>query len=204
MAILSWEEVAAVAIRAGWPPGPAVIAVAITEPESGRNATIVQAGQPYATTGWGLWQITPGNSVPAFGVNEQLLHPLNNAKAGHWKWQQAGGFSPWTTWENGLERPFIPAAEAAVRHVTGLSKAELDRLVAKANAGGVSAPIGGGQVSDWSPAVRKSASHQRRIAARDHATAKAMRAMHPGRVHPVVNPPSPAGLLWRPGQPLPK
>lgn len=203
MAILSWEEVAAVAIRAGWPPGPAVIAVAITEPESGRNAAIVQAGQPYATTGWGLWQITPGNSVPAFGVNDQLLHALNNAKAGHWKWEQAGGFFPWTTWANGLERPYIPAAEAAVRAVTGLSKARLDQLVAKANAGGVSGTIGSGSVADWSPAVRKGASHARRMAVRQHDAGKAMRAMQPGRVHPVVTVPDPGTLLWTPGHPLP-
>lgn len=204
MAILSWDEVAAVALKAGWPPGPAVIAVAITEPESGRNATIVQAGQPYATTGWGLWQITPGNSVPAFGINEQLLHPLNNAKAGHFKWEQSGSFEPWTTWQNGLERPYIPDAEAAVRRVTGLSKAELDRLVAKANAGGVSGTIGSGGISDWSPVVRKGASHVRRIAVRSHDAGRAMRAMHPGRVHPVVRVPDPGSVLWSPGQPLPK
>lgn len=203
MAILSWQQVAAVALKAGWPAGPAVIAVAITEPESGRDASIVQAGQPYATTGWGLWQITPGNSVPQFGINGQLLNPLNNAKAGHWKWAQAGGFSPWTTYENGLERPFIPDAEAAVRAVTGLSPAALDKLVQAAINAAPGSPGSSAAVSDWSPMVRKSASHTRRMAMRSHDTAKAITHMRPGTVHPRVNVPAPGSVLWTPGKPLP-
>jgi hypothetical protein len=203
VAVLSWEQVAAVALKAGWPAGPAVIAVAITEPESSRDASVVQAGQPYATTGWGLWQITPGNSVPQFGVNGQLLNPLNNAKAGHYKWAQAGGFGPWTTYMNGLEQPFIPAAEAAVRLVTGLSPAALGKLVAAAIAAAPGGPAGGGTVSDWSPMVRKSASHGRRMAARSHDTAKVITAMRPGTVHPVVTVPAPGRVLWTPGEPMP-
>lgn len=203
MAILSWEQVAAVALKGGWPPGPAVYAVAITEPESSRDASVVQQGQPYATTGWGLWQITPGNSVPQFGVDRQLLNPLNNAKAGHFKWAQAGGFSPWTTFMNGLEVPYLGAAEAAVRLVTGLSAAELDRLVAAAVA---AAPGGVGRqaaVQDWSPMVKKSASHSRRMAQRSHDTAKTISALRPGTVHPRVNVPAPGSVLWTPGHPLP-
>jgi hypothetical protein len=126
---LSWAQVAALALEAGFPPAAAVIAAAITEPESGRIQDNVQAGQPYATTGWGLWQITPGNSEPQFGTDQQMLIGLNNARAAHAKWQAAGGFSPWTTFENGLEQPYIGDAEKAVAAVRGLSLRELQRLV---------------------------------------------------------------------------
>lgn len=203
MAVLSWDEVAAVALKAGWPPGPAAVATAITEPESGRNATIVQAGQPYATTGWGLWQITPGNSVPQFGIDQQLLNPLNNAKAGHWKWQQAGGFSPWTTFAGGLELQFLPEGKAAVERVAGLSPAELDKLVAQALINAPGGPYGQSTVQDWSPMVKKSADHARRMATRSHDTSKVITAMRPGTVHPSVSEPAPGSVLWTPDKPLP-
>lgn len=97
--------------RAGGPGGQvANIAQAITAPESGRRPGAVQQGQPYATTGWGLWQITPGNSEPQAGVDAQLLNPLNNAEAAVAKYTQAGfSFRPWTTYDNGLYRPYLLA-----------------------------------------------------------------------------------------------
>lgn len=203
MAVLSWDEVAAVALKGGWPPGPAAVATAITEPESGRNATIIQQGQPYATTGWGLWQITPGNSVPQFGINDQLLNPLNNAKAGHWKWQQAGGFSPWTTYAGGLELAYLAEGKAAVAAVTGLSPSQLDKLVAQALKNAPGGGVPSATVQDWSPMVKKSASHARRMASSSHATSVLITAMRPGTVHPVVRQPLPGDVLWTPGQPLP-
>lgn len=136
---LSWAQVAALAILGGFPPGDAVIAVSVTEPESARIQNNVQQGQPYATTGWGLWQITPGDSVPQFGINNAMLNGENNAKAAHFKWREAGGFTPWTTWVNGLNRPYLPAAQSAVQAVTHLSPAALQRLVDAATAGDYSA-----------------------------------------------------------------
>jgi intein/homing endonuclease/transposase-like protein len=94
---------------AGGPGGMvANIAQAITAPESGRRPSAVQQGQPYATTGWGLWQITPGNSEPQAGVNAALLNPANNAQAAVAKYTQAGfSFTPWTTYVNGLYQPYL-------------------------------------------------------------------------------------------------
>jgi hypothetical protein len=88
---------------AGGPSGAdAQIAAAITGCESSYLPGIIQLGEPYSTTGWGLWQITPGNSVPSeFGSDYQLLDPWNNAEAAVWKFNQAGGFSPWTTYVDG-------------------------------------------------------------------------------------------------------
>jgi len=66
---------------------------------SGSNA--IQKGQPYSTTGWGCWQITPGDSVPSVGINMQLLDLNTNAKAAHVKWKSQG-LHAWVTYTNGL------------------------------------------------------------------------------------------------------
>jgi hypothetical protein len=198
MPTLSWDEVAAVAIKAGWPPGDAVYAVAITEPESARDSTVIQANQPYATTGWGLWQITPGNSVPQFGINKAMLDPLNNARAGHYKWAAAGGFSPWTTYENRLEIPYLPAAEAAVRHVTGLSKTDLDKLVRDARAGDATAAGAGLAADDWSAQIRGTSRRLRTTAVHMASYGRLAGSLHPSFTPPDVSPPDPATLLWRP------
>jgi hypothetical protein len=194
---LSWDEVAAVAIHAGWPPGPAVIAVSITEPESARIPSAVQQGQPYATTGWGLWQITPGDSVPQYGINQAMLDPLNNARAALAKYHGAGGFSPWTTWSGGLNVPYIPDATAAVQFVTGLSKKKLARLVAQARKGEPSGAAGGG-ILDWSPYVRTYTGHQARSAVHLAAAAEAIGHLHSRFSAPTVSLPDPGQLLWQP------
>ena len=106
---LSAKAIEAYWTGAGGPGGQvANIAQAITVPESGRRPSAVQQGQPYATTGWGLWQITPGNSEPQAGINNALLNPRNNAIAAVAKYRGAGdSFSPWTTFVNGLYRPYL-------------------------------------------------------------------------------------------------
>ena len=79
-------------------------AVALAE-SRGRN--IVQRGQPYSRTGWGLWQITPGNSEPQFGVDRALLDPHRNAEAAVAK-EQSQGLGAWTTYTSGAYRAFMP------------------------------------------------------------------------------------------------
>jgi Lysozyme like domain len=94
-------------IQAGGPKAVAPVAAAIALAESsGEN--VEQQGQPYATTGWGLWQITPGNSEPNAGVDQQLLNPQADAKAAVEKYQQAGNsFTPWTTFTSGKYLQFL-------------------------------------------------------------------------------------------------
>ena len=92
-------------IQAGGPPGYANIMAAIAMAESG-GRNVIQQGQPYGSTGWGLWQITPGNSEPQFGVNNALLNPLNNAKAAVAKFR-SGGLGQWTTYTSGAYRAFL-------------------------------------------------------------------------------------------------
>jgi hypothetical protein len=193
--ILSWEQVAAVAIKAGWSPGAAVIAVSITEPESARDSTVIQQGEPYATTGWGLWQITPGDSEPQFGVNEAMLNPLSNARAALAKYNGAGGFSPWTTWSAGKNVPYIPEAEAAVAAVTHLKPGELDKLVkqAEAGAGGTGGIVP--PATDWAYQIRLTRGHLHRATLDLAAAADATRRIRPRLRPPAVIPPGPAGIV---------
>jgi hypothetical protein len=109
---LSYDALKQLWIQAGGPPGAADTAAAITIPESGGNPGSIQQGQPYATTGWGLWQITPGNSVPNVGINNALLDPLTNARAAVAKFVAAGNsFRPWTTFTSGAYKKFLQGAD---------------------------------------------------------------------------------------------
>lgn len=195
MPVLTWEQVAAVAIKAGWPPGDAVVAVSITEPESGRDSTIIQQGEPYATTGWGLWQITPGNSVPQFGIDRQLLNALNNARAGHYKWAAAGSFEPWTTWVNGLNRPYLPEAEAAVQAVTHLSRKQLDQLVREAEKGGGAAAGNAPPMTSWAHQIKETRGHFDHATGHLHSSAVALAHLHPRFTPPAVRPAGPGGVV---------
>lgn len=108
MAQLGYSATMGYWIAAGGDPAVAPIAAAITYPESGNDPTVVQKGQPYATTGWGLWQITPGNSEPQCGTDQSLLDPAANACAAVAKWKGAGkSFNPWTTYTGGEYRQYL-------------------------------------------------------------------------------------------------
>lgn len=110
---------AALWMQGGGPQAVAQIAGAIAMAESG-GRDIVQQGQPYATTGWGRWQITPGNSVPSVAVDQGLLIPINNARAAVVKYQGAGGrFTPWTTYTSGKYQQFMGAAPGALGPISG-------------------------------------------------------------------------------------
>lgn len=98
-------------IAAGGPSAvaPTMAAIAMAE-SSGSN--VIQQGQPYATTGWGLWQITPGNSVPSAGTDQALLDPANNARAAVAKYNSQG-LGAWTTYTSGAFRQYLGGAPAA-------------------------------------------------------------------------------------------
>ena len=128
--VLSAAQIFTIARIAGFSPGDAVIATAITMPESSANADSIQRGQPYATTGWGLWQITPGNSVPSVAVDYGLLVPQNNADAAFIKYRGSRNtFRPWTTYTNGAYRNWLGWASAGAQ---------------AAGAGGIAIPGGTG------------------------------------------------------------
>jgi hypothetical protein len=198
MAQLTWRQVAAVALAGGFPPGAAVIATAITMPEAGRNPAAIQAGEPYSQTGWGLWQITPGNSVPRYGTDRRLLVPISNARAAHWKWRQARGFSPWTTFMAGAEQPYIHDAEIAVASLRHLTAKQIAALAAQARAAGAGGGTGGRPVEDWSPQVAATAVHTGRAALHFHGYAAGVKRMQPRLATPHLRPPAPGTVLWTP------
>ena len=99
-------EVHTALVAAGFPDSLLVIMDAIGGAESSWLPNVIQQGQPYATTGWGTWQITPGDSVPSVGVDRQLLPIEVNARAAHAKWTTQG-LDAWTTYRNGVFRRYI-------------------------------------------------------------------------------------------------
>jgi cell wall-associated NlpC family hydrolase len=84
---------------------------AIGEAES-RGRNVVQQGQPYSRTGWGIWQITPGDSEPSIGVDRQLLDPHVNARAAVAK-EESQGLGAWTTYTSGAYKRFMPGGRAS-------------------------------------------------------------------------------------------
>lgn len=97
---------------AGGDPRLARVMAAIGLAESG-GQNIRQRGQPYATTGWGIWQITPGDSEPQYGIDAQLLDPHRNAEAAVAK-ERSQGLGAWTTYTDGAYRSHLPPAGAPV------------------------------------------------------------------------------------------
>lgn len=93
-------------IAAGFPTDACKTMDAIAGAESSWKVGCIQAGQPYETTGWGTWQITPGNEVSFIGVDYQLLDLFTNARAAHFLWL-ARGFEPWTTYNNGVYKRYL-------------------------------------------------------------------------------------------------
>lgn len=198
MPVLSWNQVAAAAISGGFPPGPAVIATAITQPESSRDSSVIQANVPYDVTGWGLWQITPGDSVPQYGINQAMLDPLNNARAAVWKWRDEGGFSPWTTYEHNLEVSYLGQAQQAVSYVTGLSARALSVLLTSARAGRGESAVTAATAPDWAAQVRAGTVHLTRVSAAHAAGVRALTAIIPVYTAPAVIIPGPATVLVPP------
>ncbi len=93
------------AAQGGFPPNTLSTMAAIAMAESG-GANIKQQGQPYNLTGWGLWQITPGNKLPSIGVDAELFDPVKNARAAFAVWRTQG-YGAWTVWKTGAYRKFM-------------------------------------------------------------------------------------------------
>lgn len=87
---LTFRQLESLWIANGGDPRWAATMAGIALAESGANPSAVQQGQPFATEGWGLWQITPGG--------EQYLNPTTNAKTAVEKFDRAVS----SGWHNGL------------------------------------------------------------------------------------------------------
>ena len=94
---LSYAQLEGLWEQAGGSQASAPVAAAIAEAESGGQA-VMQQGQPFATTGWGYWQITPGGP--------QYLDAMTNARMAVSDWKSRG-FEPWTTFNDGAYRQYL-------------------------------------------------------------------------------------------------
>lgn len=93
------QEVADALTDVGFPANVIRTMTMIAGAESSWSNAI-QKFQPYDTTGWGTWQITPGNSVPAsIGQDMALLDLRTNARAALWKYQRQG-LAAWSTYNS--------------------------------------------------------------------------------------------------------
>jgi hypothetical protein len=104
------QEIAQYAYNAGFRGHDLAVAVAITHPESSGNPNARGSVTSSDPGGWGLWQITPGNSA--------LLDPQANANAAFAKYRNRG-FQPWTTYNNGAYSQYMPQATIAANNVMG-------------------------------------------------------------------------------------
>jgi hypothetical protein len=121
---LGYAEIEGYWLYAGGPNGSggggytqAQVAAAITGAESSFLPGVIQPDVDYCGSGsdragWGLWQITCGNSVPQYGTDFQVLDPWNNAEEAVYKCDQdvAAGyncFTPWATWTSGAYEQFL-------------------------------------------------------------------------------------------------
>lgn len=99
------DHIRSALLQAGWPEGSIVTMIAIAGAESSYSNAI-QKGQPYATTGWGTWQITPGDSVPSVATDLGLLDLVTNARAALVKWRRQG-YRAWSTYNNGVYKRYL-------------------------------------------------------------------------------------------------
>lgn len=103
--LLTPAQLAGLWIAAGGPPALADIMAAVAQAESGGNPGAIQQGEPYDTTGWGLWQITPGGKLAHIGVDFELLNPITGAHAAVAVYKEQG-LEAWATWNSGAYRQF--------------------------------------------------------------------------------------------------
>jgi hypothetical protein len=105
---LTYSDIEGFWFDAGGPASVEETAAAISDAESYDGSPgAIEPDYPYDATGWGLWQITPGNSDSKYGEDYQLLDPWNNAEAAVVKYNGASGFSPWTTYTNGTYKGYL-------------------------------------------------------------------------------------------------
>lgn len=116
MAVLTLNEVYALARNAGADRDEGILLTSFTTPESGNDTEAVNPESGAA----GLWQIHP----PFPGVK----HPKVNAHTAVIKLRTQGP-TAWTVYSSGKHRDYLPAARAAAQRVdSGQVKVDLARL----------------------------------------------------------------------------
>ena len=118
---LSWEEIAQIAYDAGWRGEDLITAVALTQPESGRNPSINNAGtNSNGTIDYGLWQINGIHNPPIPGIYD----PVVNAQMAYDIYRTAprnGGynFTPWSAFNANRHTQYLDEARAGAQAALG-------------------------------------------------------------------------------------
>ncbi len=142
-ATLSFRQMIALAVRAGFTITQAVTAAAIGMAESG-GRTAVTSPNPDGGTNVGWLQIDSTNAP-----NANLSDPLVNAREAKKLHDAAGGFGDWATYVGGQYSLYLPAAQAAAANLhaeAGSAPGGLGGLVDKiiSGIGGIGTDIGKG------------------------------------------------------------
>jgi hypothetical protein len=123
MANLSPTDIAQLGSNAGFSGNDLVTATAIGLAESGGNPSAynpeTQAGAAPGAGSYGIFQIF-STAHPNYSTS-QLLDPQQNANAAYDIYDSAGGFSPWSTYNNGSYQNFLGQAQQAVDSLGGSS-----------------------------------------------------------------------------------
>lgn len=109
---LSFTDLLKLAQNAGFTGQDAINAAAIAQAESGGDPNAYNpetaAGTPQDKGSYGLWQIYL-NVHPEF-EGQNLYDPSTNARAAFKVYSDAGGFTPWSTYNNGKYAVFLASA----------------------------------------------------------------------------------------------
>jgi hypothetical protein len=124
VSVVPWIDVAEFAYQAGFRSDAHATAVAISEPESGRETTAHNASDPNGGS-FGLMQINgvhdpngsgvAPNIVPTAAWVAKMYDPLENMREAYAVWMRAGrSFAPWGTFKYGLHKPYVVTAKVAL------------------------------------------------------------------------------------------
>lgn len=107
------DELAWIALNAGWRGDDAAIAVAVMKAESGGKPGINNAGaNDNGTVDHGLWQINDVHNDKLPGKNR--YDPAVNTQLARMVYEDAGGWTPWVVYNTGAYQQYMPGAKAAV------------------------------------------------------------------------------------------
>lgn len=122
--IVPWIDLATAAYEAGFRGEAHAIAVALAQPESGRNTDAVNSNDPNGGS-FGLLQIngvhdpnatgTYPNMVPTAEWKELMKSPVENYKVAFKVWNNASrSFNPWGAYTSDLHMPYMATAKVAL------------------------------------------------------------------------------------------
>lgn len=113
MSLLSTDQIVNLAESAGFQGSDLATAVAVALAESSGNTQAVNQNEPHGAS-YGLWQIYL-YAHPSFDPNQLVNDPQYNANAAYQVYREAGSsFRPWTTFNSGKYRGFLPGVEVTI------------------------------------------------------------------------------------------